>query len=104
MAKASQERASQLHLAFSAYVAALVWNNQFPPVASLTALPNPRAVVRVRVPCSLRGVTGGLARKQARSSKLSVNAFLESLIAAELLSPDHDFKIRTGALKPKIQI
>lgn len=103
IAKAAPVRATQLHLPFSSYVALLIHNHERHPVR-LRALPAAPDLVRVHVPCSWRAGLRPLASRLAKDAGLSVNAFVETLIANELLSPERDFTIRAGSAKPSIQL
>ncbi len=103
IAKAAPARAKSLNLAFSTYVALLIENQHRHPVR-LRALPAATDLVRVHVPCSWRAGLRPLASRLADQAGLSVNAFVEALIANELLSPERDFVIRAGTTKPHLQL
>lgn len=86
LARDLRPAASALGQTTSGLVAILVWNDHMQPDRTLTALPRSRTLVRVAMPCSLRRTHAGLARRRARAQRLSLNAYLEALIAARLES------------------
>lgn len=87
LASVAPRRAAGYGLPFSAFVAALVWNDALRPDRALAALPREGKIVRQPLACSLRAAQRRLARKRAREQHISVNAYLEALIAAQLARP-----------------
>jgi hypothetical protein len=87
VAQAAPFRAAAYGLPFSTYLAVLVWNDALQPVATLAALPRTGKIVRQPLSCSLRAPHLRIARRRARELAISVNAYLEALIAAQLARP-----------------
>lgn len=87
IAHGAELRAGRLGLPMSGYVAILVWNQAHAPVP-VERTPDSRELARVRVGCYFRREIAPLARSGAKSAKLSVNAYVEALIARDLREPD----------------
>jgi hypothetical protein len=80
-------RATRLGLAPSGLLAALVWNDHVRPVPHLAPLPNPERVKREAVTVTLRRPQRVLVERQALARKMSRNAYIEALFAADLREP-----------------
>ena len=65
----------------------LVRNDGLRPNRSLAPVAQERKLVRVPLPCSLRSAQMAIARRRARAQRMSVNAYLEALISAQLARP-----------------
>lgn len=102
IAQAAQARSKQLRQTVSGYVAILVNNHEEAPVA-LEAQGADEKLARVNVGMSWRSDLRKRTARLAREAKLSINAFVEALIAADLLSPDQDLVIRGRGSKPKLR-
>jgi hypothetical protein len=87
IAEAAPLRAAGYGLPFSSFAAVLVWNDTLRPARALAALPRTGKIVRQPVSCSLRGPLLRFARRRAREQAMSVNAYLEAIIAAQLALP-----------------
>jgi hypothetical protein len=78
-------RAASLGLGTSTLLAALVWNDALAPGRTLQALDASRVLKRRPLGVSLRAPIKRLARQRARALGLSLNAYLEALIATQAL-------------------
>ena len=65
----------------------LVWNDSVRPNPGLTQIAGLARFARAPLSCSMRGHQRVLAARRARELSLSLNAYLESLIAAQLAQP-----------------
>jgi len=81
------QRAAGLGMTAAGLVAALVWNDQVKPNRKLRALDAPARLVREPIGVSLRGPLRQLAEQRAREQQLSLNAYLEALMQAQLQRP-----------------
>lgn len=76
--------ASAFDLPPSTVLGILVWNDSINPDRTLEALaPSPR-LNRIGIGCSLRAARRRVALQRSREQKLSLNAYLEALIASHL--------------------
>ena len=80
-------RAASLGLPTGALLAALVWNDHVRPDRTLIALEKTPKLARLPLSCSLRNPQRALAMRRAREQRLSLNAYLEALIAAQVARP-----------------
>jgi hypothetical protein len=87
------KRAAMLGLLPSALLSILVWNDMVRPTRSLRQLATSRKLVRAPYSISLRSAKRALAVRRAREQKLSLNAYLEALMATELGRPDMDLPV-----------
>ena len=103
ISRAAMARADQLNLPFSTYVGILVWNHGQAAVA-LQAEPDSRREKRIHVPCSWRGGLRKTARTLARQAGLTINAFVEALIARDLRSTETGLIIlpSRGSARPRL--
>lgn len=96
-------RAAQIGERVSGYVATLIWNYAQAPwkVAQERDAPD---LVRVKLPCYLRKGVGDLAEKLAGENRLSLNAFVEALLAADLRSSEPGLTRlpKRGSVRPSI--
>ena len=79
--------AERVGMTVSGLVGVLVWNDHLRPNYDLAALPNPEKVTRVDLTISLRRPLREFAEQGARSRRMSLNAYLEALLAAHLDKP-----------------
>jgi hypothetical protein len=77
-------RAAGYGLTPSGLLSLLVWNDGLHPNPALAALAQDAKLVRQSLSCSLRTTQMAIARRRARAQSLSLNAYLEALIAALL--------------------
>lgn len=84
LARHVQPLASAYGLATATLVAILIWNDTLRPDYALAQVAGPVRLARVPFSCSLRATHRALAARRAREQKLSLNAYLEALIAAQL--------------------
>ncbi len=101
IAQAAQARSQQLRQSVSGYVAILVNNYEVRPFR-ITAEEPDEKLARVNVGLSWRAGLRQRTVKLARGASLSTNAFVEALIAADLLSKEQDLVICALGPKPKI--
>lgn len=103
IARIAPQRAEQLRLKFSAYVAILLRNQEAQPV-KLEAEPDSARLARVPVPCSWAAGLGELADELAESAGLTRNALVEALIARDLRSAEMGLRIlpQRGVPKPRL--
>ncbi|MES2696915.1 MAG: hypothetical protein V4773_25845 [Verrucomicrobiota bacterium] len=81
------KRALAYGMTTSGLLAAAVWNDHLKPDRKLVALEAPRKLKRVEDSVTLRLPLKRLAKARARAQGLSLNAYVEALIAAHLARP-----------------
>lgn len=101
VAKAFPPSAGALGLAPSVLLAVLVRNDGIRPDRKLQALLQAPRLVRQQLSCSLRSGQMAIARRRARQQGLSLNAYLESLIAAHLARPASDLLVLRSTKLPQ---
>ncbi len=89
----ARPRAEKLGQTVSGLLAILVWNDNLRPNRSLEPLANPERVTRVDLTVSLRAGIRTLAERTACSREMTLNSYLEALLAADLMAPDRDLVI-----------
>lgn len=87
LADALPNYAKAVGLTASGVLSVLVWNDSVRPNRTLTALPRERRLKRASITCSLRTPQRKLARTRARTQRMSLNAYLEALLAIHLARP-----------------
>ncbi len=87
LAAGAPREAEDYGLTVSALVSILVWNDSLKPDRALCAIPSAGKLVRAHLGCSLRTEHFRRARARAKTQHMSVNSYLEALIAAQLARP-----------------
>ncbi len=90
---AARPRARMLGQTVSGLISILVWNDHVAPRPGLAPLPNPQKLIRVDLTISLRVDLRAIAEESARAQVMSLNAYLEALLAADLSQPDRNLTI-----------
>lgn len=93
LAEAAPLEASALGLTLSGLVAILVWNDAVKPAALVPVKAHAR-LSRVALSCSLRRPQRALASAAAHRLDMSLNAYLEALLAARLGRGGRDLTVR----------
>lgn len=87
LAEGFSDHAAVFGLAASTLLAVLVWNDSIRPDRSLVALPRAPKLARAPLTCSLRKRHRALAATRSREQDMSLNAYLEALIAKSAKRP-----------------
>lgn len=93
LAEGFPARAAGYGLATGGLLAALVWNDYFQPDWDLDPIDMPRKHARSPLSCSLRAKQRAQAKVRSKQLSMSLNAYLEALIAAEMARPPGELVI-----------